>query len=116
MVIMHDNSSQKNGPFMQQRKAVRLLSPFIFSMIIGALYAALIFNEKALIYINKILPSMDGPDLYQYLPVVFPAFVYSYAVQRKHMIWIENLCFSCIQAVIAVLSFAACLLVIMVMM
>lgn len=113
---MYDNSSQKNGPFMQQRKAVRLISPFIFSMIIGAIYAALIVNETALIYINKILPSTDGPDLYQYLQVVLPAFVYSYARQRKHMIWIENLSFSCIQAVIAVLSFAVCLLVVMVMM
>ncbi|MDM5275822.1 hypothetical protein QUF95_00380 [Paenibacillus silvae] len=113
---MYDNSSQKNGPFMQQRKAVRLISPFIFSVIIGAIYAALIVNETALIYINKILPSTDGPDLYQYLQVVLPAFVYSYARQRKHMIWIENLSFSCIQAVIAVLSFAVCLLVVMVMM
>ncbi|PYE48205.1 hypothetical protein DFQ00_10959 [Paenibacillus barcinonensis] len=113
--MVNDDLSPKNGRFVRQRKG-RLISPFIFSMMIGVIYAALITNETAIIYINKILPSTDGADLHQYLPVMLPAFIYSYAVQRKRIIWLENLSFSCIQALIAVMSFAACLVTAMLIM
>lgn len=107
---------QKRSRFLSQRDRIRFISPFLFSIIIGMAYTWLIVNETTNGYLGRILPSTDGPDLHQYLPVILPAFVYSYVVQRKHMILIENISFSCIQAIIAFLSLGASLIVVMVFM
>ncbi|WP_434749537.1 hypothetical protein [Paenibacillus amylolyticus] len=106
--LLHD----KRGWFVLQRSVIRFASPFLFSVIIGVLYAWLIVNETTLEYLNIILPSTDGADLHQYLPIILPAFIFSYVVQRKHMIWIENISFSCIQVIIAFLSLVASLVVV----
>ena len=107
---------QKPDRVVSARDVIRFISPFLFSVIIGVLYTCLIVNETTDGYLGKILPSTDGADLHQYLPVIIPAFVFSYVVQRKYMILIENISFSCIQAIIAILSLIASLVAVMVFM
>lgn len=113
-MVSDDRMHSKRGRFVLQGNRVRLISSFLFSIIIGVVYACLIVNETTMGYIHNILPSTDGPDLYQYLPIIVPSAVFSYLVQRRHMIFIENISFSCIQAITAFLSLAASLMVVMI--
>lgn len=114
MVVNDELLERKPDRFRLPGNRIRFISAFLFSVIIGMIYTWLIVNETTNGYLRAILPSTDGADLYQYLPVIFPAFVFSYIVQRKHMILIENISFSCIQAIIAILSLFASLISVMV--
>jgi hypothetical protein len=117
MMMVNDELLEgKPGRSVLPGSGIRFISPFLFSVIIGMIYTWLIVNETTNRYLGTMLPSTNGADLHQYLPIIFPAFVFSYVVQRKHMILIENISFSCIQAVIAILSLFASLIVVMVFM
>lgn len=115
-MVNHELAERKSGRLLLSGNRIRFIFPFLFSVIIGMIYTWLIVNERTNRYLGTILPSTDGADFYQYLPVIFPAFVFSYVVQRKHMILIENISFSCIQAMIAILSLFASLIAVMVFM
>ena len=73
----------------------------------------MIIDETIGGYVNKILPSKDGPDLHQYLPIVITVLIYSYFIQRKERIFLEKISFSCLHILIAILSFISSLIVIM---
>lgn len=115
-MVNEELAERKPGRFVLPGNRIRFISPFLFSVIIGMIYTWLIVNETTNRYLGTILPSTNGADLHQYLPVIFPAFVFSVIVQRKYMIVIENISFSCIQAIVAILSLFISLLVVMVFM
>lgn len=116
MMVNDELLERKSGRFVLLENRIRFISPFLFSVIIGVLYAGMIMNETTMGYLHKLFPSSDRPDIYEYLPVILPSFVFSYVVRRKHMILIENISFSCIQAMIAILSLFVSLIVVMVFM
>ncbi|MGQ8874311.1 hypothetical protein [Paenibacillus sp. TSA_86.1] len=114
-MVNDELAERKPGRFVLPENRIRFIFPFLFSVIIGMIYTWLIVNETTNGYLGTILPSTDGADFHRYLPVILPAFVYSYVMQRKHMILIENISFSCIQAIIAILSLFVSLIAVMVL-
>ncbi|MCP1132041.1 hypothetical protein NKT34_01920 [Paenibacillus polysaccharolyticus] len=116
MMVNDELSEHKPGRFVLPGNRIRFISPFLFSVISGMIYTWLIVNETTNGYLGTLLPSTSVADLHQYLPVILPSFLFSYVVQRKHMILIENISFSCIQAMIAILSLFVSLIAVMVFM
>lgn len=104
---------QKIGPVFIKKNLVQLAFQFFISALIGILYTFMIIDETIGAYINKVLPSKDGPDLYQYFPIVITVLIYSCFIQRKERIFIEKISFSCLHILIAILSCISSLIVIM---
>ncbi|KOY15881.1 hypothetical protein AMS66_14710 [Paenibacillus xylanivorans] len=104
---------QKIGLLFLKKNLIQLAFQFFISALIGVIYAFMIINETIGGYINKVLPSMDGPDLHQYLPIVITVLIYSCFIQRKERIFLEKISFSCLHILIAILSFISSLIVIM---
>lgn len=104
---------RKVGPFFVRKNLILLAFQFFISALIGVIYTFMIIDETVSGYINKVLPSKDGPDLYQYLPIVIIVFIYSCFIQRKERIFIEKISFSCLHILIAILSCISSLVVIM---
>lgn len=74
---------QKRGPITHNKGLVQVAFSFFISAIIGVIYSFMIIDETIGGYIHKILPSREGPDLHQYLPVVITVLIYSYFNQKK---------------------------------
>ncbi|WP_405153564.1 hypothetical protein [Paenibacillus sp. FSL K6-0108] len=104
---------RKIGPSLLKKNLVKLAAQFFISAIIGIIYAFMIIDETIGGYINKLLPSKDGPGLHQYLPIVITVLIYSCFIQRKERIFLEKISFSCLHILIAILSFISSLIVIM---
>lgn len=104
---------RKIGPFFIKKNLVQLAFQFFISALIGVIYTFMIIDETIGGYINKVLPSKDGPDLYHYLPIVITVLIYSCFIQRKERIFIEKISFSCLHILIAILSCISSLIVIM---
>lgn len=83
---------------------VHLSSPFYISAIIGIIYGFMIYDETIRGYMNIVLPSKDGPDIHQYLPVVIAVVIYSYISQKKQRNFLKIITFSCLNICIAILS------------
>jgi hypothetical protein len=81
---------RKIGPLFIKKNLVQLAFQFFISALIGVIYAFMIIDETIGGYINKVLPSKDGPDLYHYLPIVITVLIYSCFIQRKERIFIEK--------------------------
>ena len=105
--------SEKLVRLFLRKNPVKLSAQFFITAIIGVIYAFMIIDETIGGYVNKILPSKDGPDLHQYLPIVITVLIYSYFIQRKERIFLEKISFSCLHILIAILSFISSLIVIM---
>ncbi|KGP85127.1 hypothetical protein P364_0102955 [Paenibacillus sp. MAEPY2] len=107
------NVYRKRGPFFLKNRIIQIAFQFFISAIIGVIYAFMIINETINEYLRNILPSNDGPNLHQYLPIVITVFIYSYFIQRKERIFLEKISFSCLHILLAILSFISTLIVIM---
>ena len=108
--MMVNNRYRKHDPFFVKKAVVQILFQFAVSAIIGSIYGFMMVNETIGGYINKLLPSMDGPDLHLYLPVVVTVFIYSYFIQKKQRILLEKISFSCLHILVALnkLYFFSC--------
>ncbi|MEC0124596.1 hypothetical protein [Paenibacillus pabuli] len=104
---------RKMGPFFLKKNLVQVAAQFFISAIIGVIYAFMIIDETIGGYIIEILPSKGGPNLHQYLPIVITVLIYSCFIQRKERIFLEKISFSCLNILIAILSFISALIVIM---
>jgi hypothetical protein len=104
---------QKIGLLFLKKNLIQLAFQFFISALIGVIYAFMIINETINEYLRNILPSNDGPNLHQYLPIVITVFIYSCFIQRKERIFLEKISFSCLHILIAILSFISTLIVIM---
>lgn len=104
---------RKMGPFFLKNRIIQLAFQFLVSATIGVIYALMIVNETINEYIQKILPSNDGPDLHQYLPIVITVFIYSCFIQKKQRYVLEKISFSCLHIFIAILSFISSFIVIL---
>lgn len=80
---------RKLGLITHNKGLVQVAFSFLISAIIGVIYSFMIIDETIGGYIHKILPSREGPDLHQYLPVVITVLIYSYFNQkrREEMFW-----------------------------
>lgn len=81
---------RKHDPFFVKNAVVQILFQFAVSAIIGIIYGFMMVNETIGRYINKLLPSTDGPDLHLYLPVVVTVFIYSCLIQKRQRILLEK--------------------------
>ncbi|MEK4663471.1 hypothetical protein MHH93_16440 [Priestia sp. FSL H7-0729] len=104
----------KRGLFFTENNVVRTVFQFSISAIIGVIYGFMMLNETIGEYINKLLPSTDGPDLHLYLPVVVTVFVYSCFIQKKQRIVLEKISFSCLHIFVALLSCVSAVAVLLV--
>ncbi|CAH1201855.1 hypothetical protein PAECIP111890_02035 [Paenibacillus sp. JJ-223] len=95
---------RKLVPLFLKNNLVQVAAQFFVSGIIGVIYGCMLIDETIGGYINKVLPSSDGPDLYLYLPLVITVFIYSYFIQKKQRILLEKISCSCLHSFIAVLS------------
>lgn len=96
---------QKRGPITHNKGLVQVAFSFFISAIIGLIYSFMIIDETIGGYIHKILPSREGPDLHQYLPVVITVLIYSYFNQKKkRRNVLEKISFTCFQIIIAITS------------
>ncbi|OPG94369.1 hypothetical protein B2I21_30735 [Chryseobacterium mucoviscidosis] len=107
------NVYRKRGPFFLKNRIIQIAFQFFISAIIGVIYAFMIINETIGGYINKVLPSNDGPNLHQYLPIVITVFIYSCFIQKKQRNVLEKISFSCLHIFIAILSFISSFVVIL---
>lgn len=105
---------RKRVLFFTKNDVVRTLFQFFISAIIGVIYGVMLINEKTGGYINKLLPSTDGPDLHLYLPVVMTVFVYSCFIQKKQRIFLEKISFGCLHIFVALLSCVSAVVVLLV--
>lgn len=104
---------RKIGLLFLKKNLVQLASQFFISALIGVIYTLMIIDETIGGYIHEVLPSKDGPNLHQYLPIVITVLIYSCFIQRKERIFIEKISFSCLHILIAILSCISSLIVIM---
>ncbi|MGV2962905.1 hypothetical protein NST33_25670 [Paenibacillus sp. FSL L8-0435] len=95
---------RKHDPFFVKNAVVQILFQFAVSAIIGIIYGFMMVNETIGRYINKLLPSTDGPDLHLYLPVVVTVFIYSCLIQKRQRILLEKISFSCLHILVALLG------------
>ncbi|ETT55929.1 hypothetical protein PAEAM_58020 [Paenibacillus sp. GM1FR] len=102
--MMVNNRYRKREPFFVKKAVVQILFQFAVSAIIGSIYGFMMVNETIGRYINKLLPSTDGPDLHLYLPVVITVFIYSCFIQKKQRIFLEKISFSCLHILVALIS------------
>lgn len=110
---MFNDLYRKRGPFLLKNRIIQIAFQFFISALIGVIYTFMIIDETIGGYINKVLPSKDGPDLHQYFPIVITVLIYSYFIQRKERIFLEKISFSCLHILLAILSFISTLIVIM---
>lgn len=89
--MMVNNTYRKRDPFFVKNAVVQILFQFAVSAIIGSIYGFMMVNETIGRYINKLLPSTDGPDLHLYLPVVITVFIYSCLIQKRQRILLEKI-------------------------
>lgn len=111
---MVNDLCRKGGLFFTKNNVVRTLFQFSISAIIGIVYGFMMLNESIGGYINKLLPSTDGPDVHLYLPVVVTVFVYSCLIQKKQRIVLEKISFSCLHIFVALLSCVSAVVVLLV--
>lgn len=111
---MVNDLCRKGGLFFTKNNVVRTLFQFSISAIIGIIYGFMMLNETIGGYINKFLPSTDGPDVHLYLPVVVTVFVYSCLIQKKQRIVLEKISFSCLHIFVALLSCVSAVVVLLV--
>lgn len=105
---------RKWGPITDNKGLVQVAFSFFISAIIGIIYSFMIIDETIGGYIQKVLPSREGPDLHQYLPVVITVLIYSYFSQIKRRNVLEKISFTCIQIIIAIASCIFSLIVLLV--
>lgn len=105
--------SRKRSPITHNKGLVQVAFSFFISAIIGIIYSFMIIDETIGGYIHKVLPSREGPDLHQYLPVVFTVLIYSYFSQKKRRNVLEKISFTCLQIIIAIASFVFSLIVLL---
>lgn len=111
---MVNDLCRKRVLFYTKNDVVRTLFQFSISAIIGVIYGVMLINEIVGGYINKLLPSTDGPDVHLYLPVVVTVFVYSCFIQKKQRIILEKISFSCLHIFVALLSCVSAVVVLLV--
>lgn len=111
---MVNDLCRKRVLFYTKNDVVRTLFQFSISAIIGVIYGVMLINEIVGGYINKLLPSTDGPDVHLYLPVVVTVFVYSCFIQKKQRIVLEKISFSCLHIFVALLSCVSAVVVLLV--
>ncbi|MBY0118538.1 hypothetical protein MHB43_26760 [Paenibacillus sp. FSL H8-0317] len=105
---------RKHDPFFVKNAVVQILFQFAVSAIIGIIYGFMMVNETIGRYINKLLPSTDGPDLHLYLPVVVTVFIYSCLIQKRQRILLEKISFSCLHILVALLGCISSVVVLLV--
>ncbi|WP_091020820.1 MULTISPECIES: hypothetical protein [Paenibacillus] len=112
--MMVNNGYRKRDPFFVKKGVVKILFQFAVSAIIGSIYGFMMVNETIGGYINKLLPSTDGPDFHLYLPVVITVFIYSCFIQKRQRILLEKISFSCLHIFIALLGCISAVVVLLV--
>ncbi|MFX3645943.1 MAG: hypothetical protein ACE3K2_15135 [Paenibacillus sp.] len=105
---------RKRGLFFTKNDVVQTLFQFSVSAIIGVIYGVMLINETMGGFINKLLPSTDGPDLHLYLPVVVAVIIYSCFIQKKQRILLEKISFSCLHIFVALLGCVSSVIVLLV--
>lgn len=111
--MVHD-LYRKRDQFFVKNAIVQILFQFAVSAIIGIIYGFMMVNETIGGYINKLLPSTDGPDLHLYLPVVITVFIYSCFIQKRQRIFLEKISFSCLHIFVALLGCISSVIVLLV--
>ncbi|KLU57163.1 hypothetical protein EL84_07980 [Paenibacillus sp. VT-400] len=112
--MMVNNRYRKRKPFFVKNAVIQILFQFAVSAIIGSIYGFMMVNETIGRYINKLLPSTDGPDLHLYLPVVITVFIYSCLIQERQRILLEKISFSCLHIFVALLGCISSVVVLLV--
>ncbi|GAS85640.1 hypothetical protein [Paenibacillus amylolyticus] len=102
--MMVSDRYRKRDPFFVKNAVVQILFQFAVSAIIGGIYGFMMVNETIGRYINKLLPSTDGPDFHLYLPIVVTVFIYSCFIQKKQRNFLEKISFSCLHIFVALLG------------
>lgn len=110
---MVNDNYQKTVPAFIKNNLVQSSFQFLIPVIIGIIYGFMINDETIRGYMNQILPSQAGPDLHQYLPLVIAVLVYTYFIQ-KHRSLLKKTIFICLHIFIAILSFIASFVVLLV--
>ncbi|KQY94400.1 hypothetical protein ASD24_02230 [Paenibacillus sp. Root52] len=95
-------------------KRVQVASHFLVSALFGVSYGLMIDNDMMRGIISTVLPSTDGSDIHQYLPVVIMVLIYLYLIRRKlRGNLLEKISFSCLLITTALISFISSLVFIL---
>ncbi|MDQ0169380.1 hypothetical protein J2T19_000820 [Paenibacillus tundrae] len=97
---------RKPRSYFLRQKRVQVASHFLVSALLGLVYALMIVNDTTRGIISTVLPSTDGSDIHQYLPVVIMVIIYLYLIRttlpRNRL---NKISFSCLLIITAEMSF-----------
>ncbi|WP_145407608.1 hypothetical protein [Paenibacillus xylanexedens] len=101
--------------YFLKHKRVQVASHFLVSVLFGVSYGLMIDNDTMRGIISTVLPSTDGSDIHQYLPVVIMVLIYLYLIRRKlRGNLLEKISFSCLLIITALISFVSSLVIILI--